>query len=130
MVDLIGKKIWIGNDRELLRKIEEYAFAQGWGYPKNNGNYLGNGVYKIYTYPKHTQVKKVYSLCFLISKYENKKVIVINMCNPKKNCVISKYYTHKNRFDDVVEWDGHYHHHKINITEIKLTDIFKTIEVW
>lgn len=129
MVDLTGKKIWIGNNRELLRKIEEYAFAQGFGYSKITGAYLGNGVYKIYTYPKHTGVKKVYSLCFLTHLDENKKVIVINMVGHNGK-LINKYYTREDCFRSITKWDNSYHYTKTEITEIKPTDIFKTIEIW
>lgn len=130
MVDLLGKKIWIGNDRQLLKQVEDYAFAQGFGYPKNNGDYLGNGIYKIYTYQKHTEVKKVYSLFFLNSLYENKKVIIINMMGPD-HLPISKYHTQKNRFDSIKGWENVYHHKKTKFEELDVKLLIpKSIELW
>ena len=128
MIDLLGKKIWIGNDRELLERVEKIAFSQGWRYCRFR-KYLGAGVYKTQLLEQSSNLKKVDALYFLLSRDENKKCIVENLTSDNhKN--LSKHHTRKDRFNGRTRWNDVYYYQHVKFTEITASDLFKTIEVW
>ena len=96
MVDLLNTKIWVNNDRDLIRKIENLAFNLGFVYAKRIYN-INIHIYK--GSKKNSLNKKIYALYFYKNK-DNQKEILCNYINHKYP--ITKYNTHKDRFDKVV----------------------------
>ena len=121
-IELLNTKIWVNNDRDLIKRIELLAFSQGFGWLKVN--YPDEYVYK-----KHTELKNIYGLYFSISKAGNKFITQRNTnWQP-----ITKYYTHKNKFDSIQTTQKIvYSDDNKPIIELFPKDIFKekTVELW
>lgn len=123
-IELLNTKIWVNNDRDLIRRIELLAFSQGFGWLKVN--YPDEYIYK-----KHTELKNIYGLYFSISRQGNRFITQRNTnWQP-----ITKYYTHKNKFDSIKNSNqivyGCNYDNKLTI-ELFPKDIFKekTVELW
>jgi hypothetical protein len=127
-IDLMNTKIWVNNDRELLRKIELLAFKQGFGWI--NRIHSRNGTVER-CYQKHTQLKKVYTLYFGETEYNNKYITQISSYHKQ----ITKDYTHLDRYNSVTTtnniWCDDTYNSKA-IIELFPKDIFKenTINLW
>jgi hypothetical protein len=127
-IDLMNTKIWVNNDRELIRKIELLAFKQGFGWI--NRIYSSKAVVER-CYQKHTGLKKIYALYFGETKYNNKYITQISSYYKP----ITKDYTHLDRYNSVTItnniWCDDTYNPKV-IIELFPKDIFKenTINLW
>jgi len=130
MVDLLNTKIWVNNDRDLIKKIENLAFSLGFVYSKklysqslHKYNYLKGS-------QKHSNNKKIYAL-FFYKNIADQKEILCNYIDYKYP--ITKYNTHKDRFNNVVNTNQLYGNlGSKTITEIFIKDLqLNTIyELW
>lgn len=94
-IDLLWKKIWINKDEELLRKIENLAFENGFGWLTS----VWSDNQRAYCYNinhKPTKLKNIYALYFLKTKCGKMYITYkLNYGN-----TINSYYTHKMRFNE------------------------------
>ena len=94
-IDLLWKKIWINKDEELLRKIENLAFENGFGWLTSVWSYNQRAYcYNINHRP--TILKKIYSLYFLKTKCG--KTYITYKLNYGRT--INSNYTYKMRFNE------------------------------
>lgn len=127
-IELLNTKIWVNNDRDLIRRIETLAFSQGFGWL--NRIYSRDSMIER-CYQKHTELKKVYALYFGITKNKNKFITQISSYKRQ----ITKEFTHLNRFNDTNNsfniWCSD-PYLKTPIIELFPKDIFKekTVELW
>ena len=89
---LLNCKIWINNDQNLLRQVEDYAFKQGFGWLQDI--YLPSGNHT-QEYLLNQQILKYFALYFLKSDkgnlYLSYKLDYSKTINPN--------FTHKDRFE-------------------------------
>lgn len=127
-IELLNTKIWVNNDRDLIRRIETLAFSQGFGWL--NRIYSRDGMVER-CYQKHTELKKVYSLYFGITKNKNKFITQVSSYHRP----ITKGFTHLDRFNSTKNtsnvWANDPYVTK-PIIELFSKDIFKekTVELW
>jgi len=101
MVNLEMTKIWVNNDRSLIKEIEKEAFKQGYSWNYHNFK------------PVHTQIKNVFALYFR-EDHGIKRIYY----GPGDSKHITKYYTQKDRFNSVAAQKFKEIFIKTRITEI------------
>ena len=128
--DLLNKKVWVNNDRNIIKQIEDLAFSLGFVYSKR---IYDNNTHK-YVYLKgsikNSINKKINFLVFYKNRVDQLEIIC-NYMNYKKP--ISKYYTYKNRFDDLINTKDIFNaNNSFDIEEIFIEDLIKnnTYELW
>ena len=124
---LLNCKIWINNDQNLLRQVEDYAFKQGFGWLQ--AIYLPSGNYTQRISFKPTNLKNVFALYFLKSDKGN--LYLSYKLDYSKT--ISPNFTHKDRFESYKHNIKSYYSRNQPIRELKeifIKDIKPTYNLW
>ena len=126
MESLIGTKVWLNNDLELVKQVEQFAFKNGFGWLISNYNHNTSQ----YTYKqsfKPTTLKKIYALYFLENK-QNLKFICYKLDYKKS---INYEFTHKDRFDSYLNMNESYNCSKnLLLKEVSIQDLLKNENNW
>lgn len=126
MESLIGTKVWLNNDLELVKQVEQFAFKNGFGWLISNYNHNTSQ----YTYKqsfKPTTLKKVYALYFLESN-KGLKFITYKL-NYKKS--VSPEFSHRDRFDSYLNMNENYNCSKnLLLKEVSIQDLLKNENNW
>jgi len=124
---LLNCKIWINNDQNLLRQVEDYAFKQGFGWLQDI--YLPSGNHKQKISFKPTNLKNVFALYFLKSDKGN----LYLSYKLDYNRAINLNFTHKDRFESYKYNTQSYYSRdqpKRELKEIFIKDIKPTYNLW
>jgi len=124
---LLNCKIWINNDQNLLRQVEDYAFKQGFGWLQTI-YYPGKGSVEKISF-KPTNLKNVFALYFLKSDKGN--LYLSYKLDYSKT--ISSNFTHKDRFESYKYNTDSYlsrNQPKRELKEIFIKDIKPTYNLW
>ncbi len=124
---LLNCKIWINNDQNLLRQVEDYAFKQGFGWLQPIYYPSKGSVEKISFKP--TNLKNVFALYFLKSDKGN--LYLSYKLDYSKT--ISSNFTHKDRFESYKYNTDSYlsrNQPKRELKEIFIKDIKPTYNLW
>ncbi len=124
---LLNCKIWINNDQNLLRQVEDYAFKQGFGWLQAIYLPSGNSTQRISFKP--TNLKNVFALYFL--KSDKGKLYLSYKLDYGKT--ISPNFTHKDRFESYKYNTDSYlsrNQPKRELKEIFIKDIKPTYNLW
>lgn len=124
---LLNCKIWINNDQNLLRQVEDYAFKQGFGWLQTI-YYPGKGSVEKISF-KPTNIKNVFALYFL--KSDKGKLYLSYKLDYSKT--ISPNFTHKDRFESYKYNTDSYlsrNQPKKELKEIFIKDIKPTYNLW
>jgi len=124
---LLNCKIWINNDQNLLRQVEDYAFKQGFGWLQDIYLPSGNHTQRISFKP--TNLKNVFALYFL--KSDKGKLYLSYKLDYSKT--ISSNFTHKDRFESYKYNTDSYlsrNQPKRELKEIFIKDIKPTYNLW
>ena len=124
---LLNCKIWINNDQNLLRQVEDYAFKQGFGWLQTI-YYPGKGSVEKISF-KPTNLKNVFALYFLKSDKGN--LYLSYKLDYSKT--ISSNFTHKDRFESYKYNTDSYlsrNQPKKELKKIFIKDIKPTYNLW
>ena len=124
---LLNCKIWINNDQNLLRQVEDYAFKQGFGWLQDIYLPSGNHTQRISFKP--TNLKNVYALYFL--KSDKGKLYLSYKLDYSKT--INQNFTHKDRFESYkynTNSSLSRNQPKVEIKKIFIKDIKPTYNLW